>query len=58
MTNQQNSPLLTTAGEASETASVVLPAYEAPSVRTFTADELLKTLGPAQAGSVDDAVFG
>lgn len=47
------------AEENIEISSPTLPPYEAPSVRTFSADELLAALGPAQAGSVGgDNVFG
>ena len=34
-----------------------LPAYEAPSVVTYTDAEILEQLGPAQTGYVHDGVF-
>lgn len=42
-----------------ENVATELPPYAVPTVRTFSADELLAALGPAQAGSVGgDNVFG
>lgn len=42
-----------------ENVTAELPPYAVPTVRTFSADELLAALGPAQAGSVGgDNVFG
>jgi len=34
-----------------------LPAYEAPSVITYTDAEILEQLGPAQTGYVHDGAF-
>ena len=34
-----------------------LPEYEAPRVITYTDDEILEELGPAQTGYVKDSAF-
>lgn len=34
-----------------------LPAYEAPKVVSYTDDEILGEIGPAQTGYVKDAAF-
>lgn len=53
-----STPPLPDEGEISPTPAQ-LPPYAAPTIRTFSADELLAALGPAQAGSVGgDNVFG
>ena len=34
-----------------------LPAYEAPKVSTYTDEEILEEVGPAQTGYVKDSAF-